>query len=193
MDTWAREALHWHLGQTIIVLWCFSASLQAVESQIRSFGQTPCQLLIEPHSPRSSAMQVVSTHARAHSHTRSHTLRLDFISTLSFIILSVFLLKLPYCFAVYLPLHILLIIIMINMSRSLIISVHHTFFLTNHPLDFLLSFWFWTNPLCHQRSCDSPQSGVWVVLSILSMYLEQTNGFNWDKIHAFWEKQQKRN
>uniref|UniRef100_A0A8B9I073 LPS-responsive vesicle trafficking, beach and anchor containing n=1 Tax=Astyanax mexicanus TaxID=7994 RepID=A0A8B9I073_ASTMX len=33
---------------------------EAVESQIRSFGQTPCQLLIEPHSPRSSAMQVVS-------------------------------------------------------------------------------------------------------------------------------------
>uniref|UniRef100_A0A8C6LYV1 Neurobeachin n=1 Tax=Nothobranchius furzeri TaxID=105023 RepID=A0A8C6LYV1_NOTFU len=29
----------------------------AVESQIRSFGQTPCQLLIEPHAPRSSAMQ----------------------------------------------------------------------------------------------------------------------------------------
>ncbi|MEQ2228633.1 hypothetical protein ILYODFUR_010795, partial [Ilyodon furcidens] len=33
---------------------------EAVESQIRSFGQTPCQLLIEPHPPRSSAMQVVS-------------------------------------------------------------------------------------------------------------------------------------
>nr|XP_020447361.1 lipopolysaccharide-responsive and beige-like anchor protein isoform X3 [Monopterus albus] len=31
---------------------------EAVESQIRSFGQTPCQLLIEPHTPRSSAMQV---------------------------------------------------------------------------------------------------------------------------------------
>ncbi|XP_029906737.1 lipopolysaccharide-responsive and beige-like anchor protein isoform X2 [Myripristis murdjan] len=31
---------------------------EAVESQIRSFGQTPCQLLIEPHPPRSSAMQV---------------------------------------------------------------------------------------------------------------------------------------
>ncbi|KAG1956809.1 lipopolysaccharide-responsive and beige-like anchor protein [Pimephales promelas] len=31
---------------------------EAVESQIRSFGQTPCQLLIEPHMPRSSAMQV---------------------------------------------------------------------------------------------------------------------------------------
>uniref|UniRef100_A0A8C9YSN1 LPS responsive beige-like anchor protein n=1 Tax=Sander lucioperca TaxID=283035 RepID=A0A8C9YSN1_SANLU len=30
----------------------------AVESQIMSFGQTPCQLLIEPHPPRSSAMQV---------------------------------------------------------------------------------------------------------------------------------------
>uniref|UniRef100_A0A8D0D3D5 Neurobeachin n=1 Tax=Sander lucioperca TaxID=283035 RepID=A0A8D0D3D5_SANLU len=31
---------------------------EAVESQIMSFGQTPCQLLIEPHPPRSSAMQV---------------------------------------------------------------------------------------------------------------------------------------
>uniref|UniRef100_A0A667XMQ3 Neurobeachin n=1 Tax=Myripristis murdjan TaxID=586833 RepID=A0A667XMQ3_9TELE len=31
--------------------------VHAVESQIRSFGQTPCQLLIEPHPPRSSAMQ----------------------------------------------------------------------------------------------------------------------------------------
>ncbi|XP_035386156.1 lipopolysaccharide-responsive and beige-like anchor protein isoform X3 [Electrophorus electricus] len=31
---------------------------EAVESQIRSFGQTPCKLLIEPHPPRSSAMQV---------------------------------------------------------------------------------------------------------------------------------------
>ncbi|KAM6971940.1 LOW QUALITY PROTEIN: lipopolysaccharide-responsive and beige-like anchor protein [Aplochiton taeniatus] len=31
---------------------------EAVENQIRSFGQTPCQLLIEPHPPRSSAMQV---------------------------------------------------------------------------------------------------------------------------------------
>uniref|UniRef100_A0A803TLZ6 LPS responsive beige-like anchor protein n=1 Tax=Anolis carolinensis TaxID=28377 RepID=A0A803TLZ6_ANOCA len=30
----------------------------AVEAQIRSFGQTPSQLLIEPHPPRSSAMQV---------------------------------------------------------------------------------------------------------------------------------------
>ncbi|CAM2112910.1 unnamed protein product [Caretta caretta] len=31
---------------------------EAVEAQIRSFGQTPTQLLIEPHPPRSSAMQV---------------------------------------------------------------------------------------------------------------------------------------
>uniref|UniRef100_A0A8C5P734 LPS responsive beige-like anchor protein n=1 Tax=Leptobrachium leishanense TaxID=445787 RepID=A0A8C5P734_9ANUR len=31
---------------------------EGVESQIRSFGQTPSQLLIEPHPPRSSAMQV---------------------------------------------------------------------------------------------------------------------------------------
>lgn len=53
-------------------------SSQAVESQIRSFGQTPCQLLIEPHPPRSSAMQVVSDahadvqmkHAYSHTHTQ---------------------------------------------------------------------------------------------------------------------------
>ncbi|CAH2301148.1 lipopolysaccharide-responsive and beige-like anchor [Pelobates cultripes] len=31
---------------------------EGAESQIRSFGQTPSQLLIEPHPPRSSAMQV---------------------------------------------------------------------------------------------------------------------------------------
>lgn len=35
-------------------------SFQAVEAQIRSFGQTPSQLLIEPHPPRGSAMQEVS-------------------------------------------------------------------------------------------------------------------------------------
>lgn len=52
-----------------------SVSAQAVESQIRSFGQTPCQLLIEPHPPRSSAMQVVSD-ARTDvqtKHTHKHT------------------------------------------------------------------------------------------------------------------------
>ncbi|XP_026553920.1 lipopolysaccharide-responsive and beige-like anchor protein isoform X3 [Pseudonaja textilis] len=31
---------------------------EAVEAQIRSFGQTPSQVLIEPHPPRSSAMQL---------------------------------------------------------------------------------------------------------------------------------------
>ncbi|XP_040274469.1 lipopolysaccharide-responsive and beige-like anchor protein [Bufo bufo] len=31
---------------------------EGVEAQIRSFGQTPSQMLIEPHPPRSSAMQV---------------------------------------------------------------------------------------------------------------------------------------
>ena len=29
---------------------------QAIESQIKNFGQTPCQLLAEPHPPRSSAI-----------------------------------------------------------------------------------------------------------------------------------------
>lgn len=33
---------------------------EAVENQIRSFGQTPSQLLMEPHPPRSSAMHLVS-------------------------------------------------------------------------------------------------------------------------------------
>lgn len=33
--------------------------LQAVENQIRNFGQTPSQLLMEPHPPRSSAMHLV--------------------------------------------------------------------------------------------------------------------------------------
>ena len=32
---------------------------EAVEDQIRSFGQTPSQLLMEPHPPRSSAMHLV--------------------------------------------------------------------------------------------------------------------------------------
>ncbi|KAA0188545.1 hypothetical protein HAZT_HAZT009195, partial [Hyalella azteca] len=31
----------------------------AVENQIRNFGQTPSQLLMEPHPPRSSAMHLV--------------------------------------------------------------------------------------------------------------------------------------
>ncbi|XP_036372416.1 lipopolysaccharide-responsive and beige-like anchor protein [Megalops cyprinoides] len=34
------------------------AQREAIEAQIQSCGQTPCQLLIEPHPPRSSAMQV---------------------------------------------------------------------------------------------------------------------------------------
>jgi len=33
--------------------------IQAIENQIRSFGQTPSQLLMEPHPPRSSAMHLV--------------------------------------------------------------------------------------------------------------------------------------
>lgn len=34
---------------------------EAVENQIRSFGQTPSQLLMEPHPPRCSAMHLVRT------------------------------------------------------------------------------------------------------------------------------------
>ena len=33
---------------------------EAIENQIRSFGQTPAQLLTEPHPPRSSSMTIVS-------------------------------------------------------------------------------------------------------------------------------------
>lgn len=33
---------------------------EAIENQIRNFGQTPSQLSIEPHSPRSSAMHLVN-------------------------------------------------------------------------------------------------------------------------------------
>lgn len=32
---------------------------EAVENQIKNFGQTPSQLLMEPHPPRSSAMHMV--------------------------------------------------------------------------------------------------------------------------------------
>lgn len=32
---------------------------EAIENQIRSFGQTPSQLLMEPHPPRSSGMHLV--------------------------------------------------------------------------------------------------------------------------------------
>ena len=32
---------------------------EAIENQIRHFGQTPSQLLTEPHPPRSSAMHMV--------------------------------------------------------------------------------------------------------------------------------------
>lgn len=35
---------------------------EAIENQIRNFGQTPSQLLMEPHPPRSSAMHLVSLH-----------------------------------------------------------------------------------------------------------------------------------
>ena len=37
---------------------------QALENQIRSFGQTPSQLLTEPHPPRSSPMNLVSFSTR---------------------------------------------------------------------------------------------------------------------------------
>lgn len=39
---------------------CISNIFQAIENQIRNFGQTPSQLLMEPHPPRSSAMHLVN-------------------------------------------------------------------------------------------------------------------------------------
>lgn len=33
---------------------------EAIENQIKNFGQTPSQLLMEPHPPRSSAMHLVN-------------------------------------------------------------------------------------------------------------------------------------
>lgn len=54
MDMILQKQFHGNCVSTLLLL------PQAVESQIRSFGQTPSQLLIEPHPPRSSAMQVVS-------------------------------------------------------------------------------------------------------------------------------------
>ena len=37
-----------------------SVMREAIENQIRNFGQTPSQLLMEPHPPRSSAMHLVN-------------------------------------------------------------------------------------------------------------------------------------
>ena len=37
---------------------------EAVENQIKNFGQTPSQLLMEPHPPRSSAMHLVINYSR---------------------------------------------------------------------------------------------------------------------------------
>jgi len=39
---------------------CLTLFPQAIENQIRSFGQTPTQLITEPHPPRSSVMHLVS-------------------------------------------------------------------------------------------------------------------------------------
>lgn len=43
---------------------------EAIENQIRNFGQTPSQLLMEPHPPRSSAMHLVRDYAYAHAYIR---------------------------------------------------------------------------------------------------------------------------
>ena len=48
----------------------------AIENQIRNFGQTPSQLLLEPHPPRNSAMHAVSpTGALTNSKCAANTVR----------------------------------------------------------------------------------------------------------------------
>lgn len=41
---------------------------EAIENQIRNFGQTPSQLLMEPHPPRSSAMHLVNNNVHVTLH-----------------------------------------------------------------------------------------------------------------------------
>lgn len=55
-DSVTREVRSWKFFR---VQWSYSIEFQAIENQIRSFGQTPSQLLMEPHPPRSSAMHLV--------------------------------------------------------------------------------------------------------------------------------------
>lgn len=50
---------HTKIVKNVVVI--IDGVLQAIENQIRNFGQTPSQLLMEPHPPRSSAMHLVST------------------------------------------------------------------------------------------------------------------------------------
>lgn len=60
--TWAPLALSgvcWPLFWHILIMTVTLLALQAMEAQIQNFGQTPSQLLIEPHPPRSSAMHLV--------------------------------------------------------------------------------------------------------------------------------------
>ena len=45
--------------QNHIIISINQTFLQAIENQIKNFGQTPSQLLMEPHPPRSSAMHLV--------------------------------------------------------------------------------------------------------------------------------------
>jgi hypothetical protein len=48
-------------GFDMIEKYFFKFSPQALENQIRNFGQTPSQLMTEPHPPRSSPMHIVSS------------------------------------------------------------------------------------------------------------------------------------
>ena len=49
---------------------------EAIENQIRSFGQTPSQLLTEPHPPRSSPMHIVSIYDVTAAHRAAPTAQL---------------------------------------------------------------------------------------------------------------------
>lgn len=60
--TWEALALSECVGLSsprTLIMTVMLLALQAMEAQIQNFGQTPSQLLIEPHPPRSSAMHLV--------------------------------------------------------------------------------------------------------------------------------------
>ncbi|XP_043114589.1 neurobeachin isoform X3 [Puntigrus tetrazona] len=56
---------------------------EATEAQIQSVGQTPSQLLIEPHPPRSSAMHLVSRGAPGYSLEQAHHLPIEMDSLIA--------------------------------------------------------------------------------------------------------------
>jgi len=59
---------------------------EAIESQIKNFGQTPCQLLTEPHPPRSSAISI--SPMMFAQHTEDVCMIMKFLSNAPIIFLS---------------------------------------------------------------------------------------------------------